>query len=164
MGLAFIGLGSNIGDGRANLQAVWQRLKACAGITPISLSTPYLSAPVGMNSEQWFTNAVGVVETSLAPEVLLTRLLALESDMGRDRSQGKDRIIDLDILYYDDLIYHSATLDLPHPELTDRLFVLAPLAELAPDHLHPVTLQSSRQMLRLFPRDGQEIKNITWEI
>ncbi len=162
MALVFIGLGSNIGEGRGNLQNAWRRLKAVKGINIIGLSSPYVSAPVGMLSKQWFTNAVGVIETSLQPDVLLACLLDLERDMGRDRSRGKDRIIDLDILYYDDLVYHSDTLDLPHPELPNRLFVLAPLLELAPDHLHPVCQQSSREMWRLVPTDGQEIKRTTW--
>jgi len=162
MALVFIGLGSNIGDGRVNLQDAWQRLGAIKGLNKIGLSSPYLSSPVGMTSNQWFTNAVGVLQTSIEANDLLALLLEVESDMGRNRSAGDDRIIDLDILYYDDLICHSANLDLPHPEISKRLFVLSPLTELAPDHLHPVTGQSSRQMQRLQPIMGQEIKKITW--
>ncbi|NOX24773.1 MAG: 2-amino-4-hydroxy-6-hydroxymethyldihydropteridine diphosphokinase [Deltaproteobacteria bacterium] len=163
MSLVFIGLGSNLGDGRANLQEAWQRLGTAARLNRIGLSSPYLSTPVGMTSTQWFTNAVGVLQTSIAPDDLLAVLLNVERDMGRDRSLGKDRMIDLDILYYDDLVCHTASLILPHPEIANRLFVLAPLVELAPDHLHPVAGQSSRQMRRLLAAAvGQEIKKITW--
>jgi 2-amino-4-hydroxy-6-hydroxymethyldihydropteridine diphosphokinase len=162
MALVFIGLGSNMGDGRANLQAAWRFMGAEAGINRISLSSPYLTAPVGMESEQWFTNAVGVLQTSKTPDELLALMLEVERKMGRDRSLGEDRIIDLDILYYDDVICHVADLDLPHPEIANRLFVLAPLAELAPDHLHPVNGHSTRQMMRQLAVAGQGVKKITW--
>ncbi len=164
MALAFIALGSNIGDGRANLLRAWQELKG-SGITPLALSSPYKTAPVGMTSESWFTNAVGMVETVKAPASLLCALLELETRMGRNRARGMDRIIDLDILYHDDLLCHDTDLDLPHPEIEGRLFVLAPLAELAPDHLHPVSGLSSSQMLRRLERQNhdQQIKKTTWK-
>ncbi len=162
MSLVFIGLGSNLGNGRANLQDAWQRLGAAAGLNTIALSAPYLSAPIGMASAQWFTNAVGVLQTSIAADDLLALLLNVERDMGRDRSLGKDRMIDLDILYYDELVCYTANLVLPHPEIAGRLFVLAPLVELVPDRLHPVTGQSSCQMRLLPALAGQEIKQITW--
>lgn len=164
MALAFIALGSNLGDGRANLLRAWQGLKG-GGIIPLALSSPYKTAPVGMTSNSWFTNAVGMVETIKPPASLLTALLQLETSMGRDRSRGMDRVIDLDILYYDDLVCHSTGLDLPHPEMEGRFFVLSPLAELAPDHQHPVTGLSSRQMLRRLERHNQDqqIKKTTWK-
>ena len=116
-----------------------------------------------MESDQWFTNAVGVIETRLAPEQLLENMLQVELTMGRDRSQGADRTVDLDILYYDDLISCSASLSLPHPDLHNRLFVLAPLEELAPDHLHPVQRQTTAQMRRSSAGFGQAVKKISWE-
>jgi 2-amino-4-hydroxy-6-hydroxymethyldihydropteridine diphosphokinase len=161
MALVFIGLGSNMGDGRANLQEAWRRLGAVPGLTPLTLSRPYRSAPLGMDSSQWFTNAVGVCETKLSAPVLLERVLATEAAMGRDRGQGRDRIIDLDILYYDDLVVQGPELVIPHPEIENRLFVLAPLAELAPDHRHPLTGLSSREMQRRVAE--QEVTQIPWE-
>ncbi len=161
MALVFVGLGSNLGNGHANLQEAWQRLGVCSGIIPLSISNPYLSEPVGMESTHWFTNAVGGVETKLLPEELLVEMLRIELDMGRDRSVGKDRSIDLDILYYDDLVCQSPSLVLPHPELHNRLFVLAPLGELSPDHLHPIRRESTSQMRRLCGRE-QIIKKSTW--
>ncbi len=164
MALAFIALGSNLGDGRSNLLRAWQGLKG-GGITPLALSSPYKTAPVGMTSESWFTNAVGMVETIKTPSSLLSALLELETRMGRDRARGLDRIIDLDFLYYNDLVCHETNLDLPHPEIENRLFVLAPLAELAPDHQHPVSGLSSRQMLRRLElhNHNQQIKKTTWK-
>lgn len=160
MSLVFLGLGSNLGDGRANLQEAWRRLKAIPGLMPLALSHPYESAALGMTSAQLFTNAVGVGETTLTPQALLEVLLQTESAMGRDRSQGMDRVIDLDILLYDTWVLKTPTLTIPHPEMANRLFVLAPLCELAPDHLHPITGLTSRQMEgRLL---GQQVRQITW--
>lgn len=161
MALVFIGLGSNLGDGRVNLRHAWHRLGQLGQLTPLTLSHPYRSAPMGMESEYWFTNAVGVCETRLLPDDLLASLLATETAMGRDRSQGLDRVIDLDILYYDDLVTQGPKLDLPHPEIANRLFVLAPLTELSPDHRHPVTGLTSREMLGRIT--GQTVERISWE-
>ena len=160
MALVFIGLGSNLGNGRANLQEAWRRLGALAGLKTLILSHAYESAAVGMASAQLFTNAVGVCETKLPPQALLAGLLQTETAMGRDRTQGMDRIIDLDILYYDDCVVQDFTLSIPHPEISNRLFVLAPLAELAPDHKHPVTGLTSLQMQRrVF---DQMVNQIPW--
>jgi len=140
---AFIGLGSNLGDGQANLIGAWQRLGQVAGITLASLSSPYRTAPVGLDTEHWFTNAVGEILTSLSPVELLATMLAIEADLGRDRTLTRDRPVDLDLLYYGDLMIQSRTLIVPHPRLANRLFVLAPLAELAPEHVHPILGRTS---------------------
>lgn len=161
MALVFIGLGSNLGDGRVNLQEAWRRLAALPGVQTLILSHAYESAAVGMVSAQLFTNAVGVCETKLAPQELLNGLLQTETAMGRDRSQGMDRVIDLDILYYDDFVGQDQELSIPHPEIANRLFVLAPLAELAPDHKHPLTGLTSLQMQRRVL--DQRVKQIPWE-
>ena len=160
MALVFIGLGSNLGDGRANLQEAWQRLGASPGVQTLILSHAYASAPVGMASVQKFTNAVGVCETKLSPQELLAALLQTEAAMGRDRSQGMDRVIDLDILYFDDCVVQGPALSIPHPEIGNRLFVLAPLAELAPDHRHPVSGLTSREMQRRVA--DQAVAQIPW--
>jgi 2-amino-4-hydroxy-6-hydroxymethyldihydropteridine diphosphokinase len=161
MALVFIGLGSNLGNGRANLREAWRRLRTIAGLTPLTLSSAYRSAPVGMMSTQWFTNAVGVCETKLSARDLLDRLLEIETAMGRDRAQGRDRVIDLDILYYEDRVESGPPLTLPHPEIANRLFVLAPLAELAPDHVNPQTGLTSREMIRRVT--DQMVEQISWE-
>ena len=163
MALAFIGLGSNLGDGRANLRAAWQRLAATPGITALRLSRPYATAPVEMESPHWFTNAAGALETRLDPGEVLAVLLAIEQALGRDRSQGRDRTVDLDLLLYDDQVLTTPELTLPHPEMSRRLFVLAPLEELAPDHRHPVSGQTIRQLRRQLAHSGQEIRQCHWE-
>ena len=154
-------MGSTLGNGRANLQEAWRRLGSQAGVKTLILSHAYESAAIGMVSNQLFTNAVGVCETKLTPQALLAGLLQIEIDMGRDRTQGQDRSIDLDILYYDDCIVHEPRLSIPHPEIANRLFVLMPLTELAPDHQHPVTGLTSLQMQRRVV--SQIVKQIPWE-
>lgn len=172
MSLAFIGLGSNLGDGRQNLLKAWQLAGDHPKITTLAISSPYLTRPLNKKvweakgkklSDQWFTNAVGVLETGLPPQLLLEILKKVESTLGRDRSKTVDRPIDLDILYYDDLVISEAELELPHPEMKYRPFVLIPLAEIAPDHLHPVSEATTRQMVRSLPicEDG-EIRQINW--
>lgn len=153
MALVFIGLGSNLGDTKGHVQKSWQQLGSHKGITILSLSSPYETAPVGMESDTMFTNAVGVLQTTLLPHDLLQLMLSIEQGMGRDRSLGMDRTVDLDILYYDDEIISDADLEIPHPEMTSRLFVLAPLTEVAPDHVHPILNQSSQMLKRLCAAD-----------
>lgn len=143
---AFIGLGSNLGDGQANLLAAWQRLGKIAGISLLRLSSPYRTEPVGLDTEHWFTNAVGEIATTLSPTELLAAMLAIETELGRDRTLTQDRPVDLDLLYYGDLMRNSQTLTVPHPRIAERLFVLAPLAELAPEHLHPLLGRTSREL------------------
>lgn len=130
---AFIGLGSNLSDPGAQI------LKACAelGNLPqtrlLSCSSLYRSAPVGYADQPDFINAVAEVETGLAPHALLEALLDLEHRHGRVREfRNAPRILDLDILLYDDLTCHEHGLTLPHPRMHERAFVLQPLHEIAP--------------------------------
>jgi 2-amino-4-hydroxy-6-hydroxymethyldihydropteridine diphosphokinase len=160
---AFVGLGSNLGEGRVNLLAAWRRLEEHPRIRGVQLSSPYETAPVGMASPSWFTNAVGEVETDLGPEGLLAAMLAIEREMGRDRGQGRDRIIDLDLLFYNDLIRESPACRLPHPEAANRLFVLVPLAEIAPGLRHPHNGLTPAAMIAGLDSAGQEIRQAGWE-
>ena len=172
MSLAFIGLGSNLGDGCRNLQKAWQIAGNNPAITTLAISSPYLTRPVNKKawaaegkrlSDQWFTNAVGVLETVLPPQHLLESLKKLELTMGRDSCKTVNRPVDLDILYYDDLVISRAELDIPHPEIQQRRFVLIPLAEIAPDHQHPVTGLTTRQMIRALPPcEGINIRQMDW--
>jgi len=134
---AFIGLGSNLGDGKMLLQGAWQALGEVDGIALDGLSSPYMTAPVGMTSRHWFTNAVGRIQVSLTPLELLAALLAVEASFGRTRDEKtfgyQDRSLDLDLLHFDDVVMDSPELILPHPRIGDRLFVLVPFAEIAPD-------------------------------
>ena len=171
---AFIGLGSNLGDGIRILQSAWRRIGERKGIRLSSLSHPYLTAPVGMESSNVFTNAVGMVQTTLPVRQLLGDLLQIESEFGRRRDVSSagylDRSLDLDILCFGDVVLDTPELVLPHPRLAERLFVLAPFAEIAPAYRvfpnGPTILESSAQLLERL-RTGQipwqEIKKREWE-
>jgi 2-amino-4-hydroxy-6-hydroxymethyldihydropteridine diphosphokinase len=158
---AFIGLGSNLGDGQGNLIDAWQRLGKITGINLIRLSSPYRTEPIGMDTEHWFTNAVGEICTSLSPTELLETMLAIETKMGRDRTLTQDRPVDLDLLYYGDLMLQSHTLTVPHPQIAHRLFVLAPLAEIAPAHVHPVLGRTSLDLCSALR--GQTVERQEWQ-
>jgi len=135
----FIGLGSNLGDGMRQLLTAWDLLGAAPGVSLVRLSNPYRGAPVGMVSDNWFTNAVGEIRTEMSPLWLLRHLLAIETIMGRRRDSEEtgyqDRVLDLDLLYYGALRLVTANLRVPHPERRRRLFVLEPLAEIARDFI-----------------------------
>ena len=135
---AFIGMGSNLGDGKTLLLGAWQALGEVDGITLDGLSSPYFTAPVDMTSQHWFTNAVGRLQVTLPPLELLRVLFTIEASFGRIRSEKvfgyQDRSLDLDLLYYGDVVMDCPELILPHPHIADRLFVLVPFTELEPDY------------------------------
>lgn len=133
----FIGLGSNLGDGPAVISAAWQTIGEEKRLATVAISRPYISSPVGMSSRHWFTNCVGELNADLTAHELLQVLLRIEAAFGRTRDGRaagyQDRVLDLDILYYGSLSVNEPGLVLPHPHIAERLFVLSPLAEIAPD-------------------------------
>ena len=136
---AFIGIGSNLGDRVANFSDAVQRITGLPKTRLLKVSSIYESEPHG-DAKTWFVNAVIEIETELTAEELLKKLLAIETAMGRKRVTGKrwgSRVIDLDILLFEAAIIEKRTLKVPHPELPNRKFVLAPLAEIAPQWIHP---------------------------
>ena len=132
---AWIGLGSNLGNPGAQLQEALAQLKHAAGIELKKISGFYRTAPWGRPDQDDFLNAVAMVETELQAGELLDVLLQIEQQMGRDRSAGRwgPRCIDLDLLSYDDLVMNSPRLEIPHPRMHLRAFVLRPVLELDPD-------------------------------
>jgi 2-amino-4-hydroxy-6-hydroxymethyldihydropteridine diphosphokinase len=135
----YIGIGSNLGDRRANAVEAVARVKALPSTKVVRSSSFYESEPLG-DAKTWFVNSVIELETELAPAQLLKQLLAIEEAMGRKRVKGKrwgSRIIDLDILLVDQDVIAKKSLKVPHPEMHKRRFVLMPLAELAPHVMHP---------------------------
>lgn len=169
----WLALGSNLGDSNAILQQAWQELGHKRAIRLITLSSPYETEPVAMESENRFLNAVGILETDLAPEPLLALLQSVEKHFGREKKTGKggyqDRLLDLDILYYDDRLLNSAHLQLPHPHRAERLFVLAPLVEIDAGHHDPITSHTVEHMYKKLlqrmasgEKDLQEITRAAW--
>lgn len=136
--LAYVALGSNLGDKEANLQKAVQLL-AEHGVEVVKTSSFLCTEPYGVTDQPQFLNAVCCVRTDLEPEELLHLLLAIEQEMGRVRLRHwGERNIDLDLLLYENQILTTDDLKLPHPDMQNRDFVLLPLAEIAPALVHPV--------------------------
>jgi 2-amino-4-hydroxy-6-hydroxymethyldihydropteridine diphosphokinase len=137
--VAYVGLGSNLGDREARLRAALDGLRTTPGVASLACSSLYETAPVGPPGQGPYLNAVARLETRLAPRALLARLQALERAAGRVRSgvRNEARTLDLDLLLYGDACIDEPGLEVPHPRLHERPFVLAPLRELAPDEVHP---------------------------
>jgi len=154
----YIGLGSNLGCREENIA---RALKQLSGISDGSVkvlrrSSIYESKPWGKTDQPDFLNQVAEVETTLEPKALLVLLKKIERELGR--TQGTERwgprVIDLDILFWDDLILNDDDLTIPHPFISDREFVLAPLSELASHLIHPVTGRTVEEMLASISEHG----------
>ncbi len=130
---AFVALGSNIPPRKAHIKRALELLGKGPGVYVKRCSRLYETEPVGMKSSHRFLNGVCEVETTLEPVKFMALLLRIEKELGRDRSKGMDREIDLDLLYYDNKILDVQGLTLPHPRLAERAFVLEPWQEIAPD-------------------------------
>ncbi|HQU37641.1 MAG: Bifunctional folate synthesis protein [Anaerolineales bacterium] len=143
--VVYLALGSNMGNRAANLK------EAIASLAPQmevkARSAVYETDPWGFKEQEKFLNQVVRVETYLKPEQLIKHLKRLEVALGRKESfQNGPRLIDIDILFYDDLVLYSPTLTIPHPHLHERAFVLVPLMDIASDLVHPVKKKSIREL------------------
>lgn len=138
----YLGLGTNLGEKEANLRTAINEIEKRIGKI-YSLSAFYTTEPWGFVSENTFNNAVCCIETSLSPDELLKETQSIEQEMGRSKKTTNhiysDRLIDIDILLYDNIIYNTPELTIPHPLICERDFVLKPLIEIAPEIIHPIT-------------------------
>jgi 2-amino-4-hydroxy-6-hydroxymethyldihydropteridine diphosphokinase len=149
MSLVFLGLGTNLGDKVQNLNEAVHALSLEAG-SVLGLSSFYPSKPWGFESENEFLNAVVSVETELSPFELLAVTQQIEIKLGRSvksKSGYADRLIDIDILLYDDLVIDQPALKIPHPLMKERKFVLVPLLEVAPELADPVSGKKFRDFI-----------------
>jgi len=154
--LAYLSLGSNLGDREKHLRDAIQRLEAVGSVR--SVSSIYETEPVEFTDQRVFLNCAVALETSSTPTQLMHQLLEIERVMGRQRLQKKGpRTIDLDILLFGDEAVNTAGLTIPHPAMQNRRFVLEPLAEIAPDARHPVIKKTVKQLLEDLP-PGQDVR------
>lgn len=145
--IAYIGIGSNVGDGAANCRKAIELLAKAGSV--VSVSSFYHTEPVGRHEQDDFINAVAAVETDRSPRDLLSVCQAIEDRLGRKRGiRWGPRTADLDILLYGDLVFDQPELTIPHPQMALRKFVLAPLAEIAPDAMHPRLCRTAVQLYR----------------
>lgn len=132
----YIGLGSNMGDREAYIRQALGALGRAKGVRVDAVSPIFQTEPQGLRDQAWFSNCVARIQTTLDPETLLTVLAGIETELGRQRSEKwGPRTIDLDILLLGESVRNSETLQIPHPRMCERAFVLVPLMSLAPDIL-----------------------------
>ena len=158
--VAYLSLGSNVGDRAEHLRDAIARLGKLGRL--VAVSSWYETEPVEFTDQPWFLNCAAALETSAGPEDLLKSLLAIEREMGRDRGREQrkgPRIIDLDILLFGEEIIDSPELTVPHPAMQKRRFVLEPLAEIAPEVVHPRLKKNIAELLRELPV-GQSVRKI----
>ena len=154
----FLLLGSNLGDKLENISQAKMLIGQGSGRI-ITASSLYKTSSWGAAGQPHYYNQAVIIETGLSPKKLLASLLEIEISMGRTRKKKWDnRIIDIDILFYDDLVLNDESLILPHPEIQNRRFALVPLAEIAPDEIHPVTGFSVTEMLKRTKDRGTVIR------
>lgn len=148
MAKLFLLLGGNLGNKAQIFQSARNRLAKELGEI-INKSSIYETEPWGFQSDDLFWNQVLVLETSKLPEEVLSVTKKVELELGRERKAERytSRLIDIDLLFYDNLVYHEPKLELPHPRMIDRRFVLEPLAEIAAEMLHPVFKISIMELL-----------------
>lgn len=148
MSRAYLGLGTNLGERMDNLKNATEKITELIG-SVIRSSYVYETDPWGFASENKFLNMVVEVKTSLKPSGLLGRIMMIETLMGRTREgiEYKSRIIDIDILFYENHIINNKALQVPHPGIPDRRFVLVPLCEIAPKLIHPIMKKSVTELL-----------------
>lgn len=152
---AYVGLGSNLGDRAAMLRAALERLASLGKI--LAASSVYETEPWGKTDQPRFLNAACILETELEPRDLLHGLARIERELGRDRlaeERWGPRVIDLDLLLYDGRVENTDALAVPHPRLHERAFALVPLAEIAPEAVHPLLGKRISDLAKQLGRAG----------
>jgi 2-amino-4-hydroxy-6-hydroxymethyldihydropteridine diphosphokinase len=156
--LAYLSLGSNVGDRPANLLLAIDRLAEAGPVQAVSAL--YETEPVDVRDQPWFLNCVVALKTVMPPRELLNLALAIEAAMGRHRTRQKGpRTIDIDILLFGSRAIDEPGLRIPHPAMHERRFVLEPLAEIAPEAQHPVLKKSAGTLLEELP-EGQSVRRV----
>ncbi|MFH1707172.1 MAG: 2-amino-4-hydroxy-6-hydroxymethyldihydropteridine diphosphokinase [Planctomycetota bacterium] len=153
--IAYLGLGSNLGDRPDNIRRAVELLNGREGLKVRRVAEIFASEPVAFMPQDEYLNTVAEVETLLEPEDLLRATQAVERELGRDtKADWGPRTIDIDILFYGDAVIVSTDLVVPHPLVCERIFVLKPMVELAPEFAHPVF---GKQLARIFAEREKEL-------
>jgi 2-amino-4-hydroxy-6-hydroxymethyldihydropteridine diphosphokinase len=157
--IAFISVGSNLGDKLENCRQGIAKLSRCANTRLLDQSAVYRTEPVDYYDQDWFVNYVVKIETDLDPLPLLDRLKSIERRAGRDQDSIRfgPRILDLDIVLYDELVLQDPRLTIPHPRMHKRRFVLKPICDIDPDIKHPVLRLRMQSLLENLAEEGQRV-------
>jgi 2-amino-4-hydroxy-6-hydroxymethyldihydropteridine diphosphokinase len=155
----YLSLGTNLGDRESNLRTAIAKLGELGEV--VAVSSFYETEPVDVTNQPWFLNCAVALRTELMPKLFLSKMLGIEQQMGRRRTQAKGpRNIDIDILLFGNSVISAPQLDVPHPAMHQRRFVLEPLAEIAPEVRHPVFRRSMRELLQALPHNGGQVKKL----
>lgn len=161
---AFIGAGANLGEPIRQIRRAREELEKIPGARLLAASSLYRAQPVGPVAQPPFINAVFALECRMSPSELLALLLGVEQKLGRARKERwGPRVIDLDLLLHGEAVISEPGLKVPHPRLPGRRFALAPLAEVAPDLVHPVLEKSVSELLAALPPDGPWVEKLREE-
>ncbi|MDJ0811982.1 MAG: 2-amino-4-hydroxy-6-hydroxymethyldihydropteridine diphosphokinase [Desulfobacterales bacterium] len=158
----FISVGANLGDKIANCRFGIARLTALPGVTACTTSPFYRTAPVDYFDQDWFVNAAVRIATHLAPLELLEQIGTIQKQAGREDQKIRfgPRVLDLDIIFYDSQVVRSPQLEIPHPRMHKRRFVLQPICDIDPKFIHPLQGQPVQMLLDQLDDDEQEIYRI----
>jgi len=157
MSVVYLGLGSNIGDREAHIDAALRLISERYKIR--KKSHLYHTEPVGYPDQEWFLNCVVEIETDVDPKHLLSSIQSMERTLGRVKTvKNGPRIIDIDILFYGDQVMKTKNLVIPHPLLQERLFVLQPMMDLDPGFVHPVFKKSIKELFENHPKDKKVMR------
>ena len=153
--VVFISIGSNIGDKIENCKKGIEKINGLPNCNVTDISKFYKTSPVDYTKQDWFINCAVKIKTECRPEELLLNLRKIEKEIGTVEKEVRfgPRILDLDIIFYDDIILNSKTLKIPHPRMQNRYFVLLPISDIEPDFIHPTLKISIKSLIENLKKD-----------
>ncbi|MBF0573512.1 MAG: 2-amino-4-hydroxy-6-hydroxymethyldihydropteridine diphosphokinase [Desulfamplus sp.] len=154
----FISIGSNMGDKYANCIMGIEHIKKLNGTEVLEVAQFYKTEPVDYKDQDWFINSVLKIKTELEPETLMINLKKIEQQLGQYEKKVRfgPRILDLDIIFYGDMVINKDNLIIPHPRMDKRCFVLKPLCDIAPEIIHPILGYSAKELLKEVEDDQEQ--------